>query len=127
MICSLLQEAAKLNFQYLHSLKSKLPLYRMLNTTKRTNQSAISRISYRAFTLASRYPSTANALAVVAAVIAAILAATTAVLDEGDIAVGATIAVEEGFTDVGVVGGLVGSREGAVDLGSVLACGAGRH
>lgn len=68
-----------------------------------------------------RYHSTAKPLAVVAAVLAAILAATTAVCDERDIAIVTTVAVEEGFTNMGIVGRLVGSIEGAIDLGPVLA------
>lgn len=68
-----------------------------------------------------RYQSTAKSLAVVAAVLAAIFAATTAVCDERDIAIVATVAVEERFTNMGIVGRLVGSIEGAIDLGPVLA------
>lgn len=80
---------------------------------------------YRTSIQESRYQSTAKSLAVVAAVSAAIFAATIAKGGEGDITIAATVAVKEGFTNMGIVGGLAGSFEGAIDLGSVFAYGEG--
>ena len=101
-------------------LETRTPLYRMLNTV-------VKEIKYNgrihiAPPVRSQVPIHSHFfLAVVAAVLAAILAATTAVCDERDIAIVATVAVEEGFTNMGIVGRLVGSIEGAIDLGPVLA------
>ncbi|OOO11128.1 hypothetical protein OAory_01075980 [Aspergillus oryzae] len=50
---------------------------------------------------------------------APIPATTTTVLDERDITIVAAIAMEQRFTNMGVVGGLVGSFQSPVNLGTV--------
>ncbi|KAE8316626.1 hypothetical protein BDV41DRAFT_527718 [Aspergillus transmontanensis] len=61
-----------------------------------------------------------DCLTIITVTRAPIPATTTAVVDERDITIVATIAMEQRFTNVGVVGGLVGSSQGSVDLGTLV-------